>query len=318
LAELDLDLPPLKLSWHYHPGYNFSRGIPFLKQVHGFVLDKPKQIKAALQRGLDLSNADFEAPAPVSEDQLAEVHTAEVIAGLHSAEAIAAAAELGAVAKLPTWLCRHMVVKPQLLASGGTVEALARAAKGGWAFNLGGGYHHARPDLSHGFCLVNDVALAVHALRRAGGRQRILVLDLDLHQGDGNAAAFADVDDVFTASLHQEDTFPDPKLQSDLDVGLRGGSVNDVKYLSAVDRLLQATLDHFDPDVVIYVAGTDPYRGDGIGDFDVSADALMERDRRVGLFANKNGCGLAVLTAGGYSRESPGIAAQGMIAMAQI
>ena len=122
--------------------------------------------------------------------------------------------------------------------------ALGEAVRGGWAINLSGGFHHARPDLSHGFCLVNDIAIAVTELRAQGLMTRdtptLAIIDLDLHQGDGNAAAFADDAAVFTASLHQESAFPTPKLRSDIDIGLPDGTDDD-GYLAAVDALCRST-----------------------------------------------------------------------------
>ena len=302
----------------YHKDYNFNRGVPFVRQVHGFVLNKPSRIRKKL---IDLGTArpaQFEVPAALSEDSLAAIHSAEVIVGLRDSKAIAAAGEFPPLAVVPTFISRHILVKPQLRACAGTRLALSHAAKGDWVFNLSGGFHHARPAFVHGFCLVNDVAWALHCLNQDGLSPRMLVLDLDLHQGDGNAAFFAEREDVFTASLHQEDTFPQPKLAGDLDLGLAGGGVDDSRYLRAVDELLAEILERFEPQVVIYVAGTDPYHGDAIGEFDVSDKGLLERDRRVAHFTRKLQAGLVVLPAGGYSSASPGLAATGFAAISEI
>ena len=304
--------------WIYHPGYNFGRGIPFFSEVHGFVLDKPKRIRDELIKLGTITKSDLHAPTIASEADLEAIHTHRLLKGLRSSARLAEAVELSPLAVLPAALTRHLVVKPQLHACGGTALALRLASEGQWAFNLGGGFHHARPDLSHGFCLVNDVAWGVHCLRQRGVHQRILVLDLDLHQGDGNSAAFADVEDVFTASLHQEDTFPEPKLESDIDLGLIGRETGDVEYAAALEQLLHSISERFTPQIVVYIAGTDPFEGDSVGAFQLSEDALIARDQRVARFARAQGASLVATTAGGYSQRSPVIAARGYAAMAAI
>ncbi|MCP4446921.1 MAG: histone deacetylase [Myxococcales bacterium] len=306
-----------QLRYIYHPGYDFARGVPFVKQVHGFVLGKPSLIRRHLIEMGAARSGDFERPDPIAEKALSAIHSSEVMLGLRNSKAVAAAGELPSLAILPNALVRHALVKPQVRACGGTAQALAYAADGDWVFHLSGGFHHARPCLSHGFCLVNDVAWAVHALRASGVRRRILVLDLDLHQGDGNAAFFKDDEEVFTASLHQEDTFPIPKVPSDLDRGL-SGAVDDHEYSRALDDLLSDISERVSPEIVIYVAGTDPYCDDAIGSFALSAEGLGARDERVANFTKRLGGGLVALPAGGYSTESPRISAQGFATMAEI
>lgn len=306
-----------RIRYLYHRDYDFGRGIPFVKKVHGFVLNKPAQIRDQLLQIGAASDDDFEAPVPLQESALSEVHTARVLDGLRSAKSIAEAGEFPPLRYVPSFVARHMLVTPQVRACAGTALALQYAAQGDWVFNLSGGFHHARPSLSHGFCLVNDVAWAIHRLRSSGESKRILILDLDLHQGDGNAVFFADDPDVCTASLHQESAFPHPKAKSDLDVGLHG-AVEDREYLDALDSLLEAISLRFEPEVVVYVAGTDPYFDDAIGSFELSAEGLCARDMRVAEFAKKLGVGLVALPAGGYCAHSPSLSAEGFAAMARV
>ena len=229
----------------FDPGYDYGGRVPGLpRDIHGFVRTKPSLIRAALLASGEVTTGAWCAPQPVQLDDLAAVHTSAVLEGLRSSKAVSEAVELPPLAWLPTFLVQHLVVTPQLKGAGGTCAALAAAAEGRWAFNLSGGYHHARPDLSHGFCLVGDVALAVQRLRLAGHRHRILVLDLDLHQGDGNAAAFAEDETVFTASMHEDAAFPFPKLRSDLDIGLPS-HMEDHAYLQQLDACLEAIAARF-------------------------------------------------------------------------
>lgn len=302
------------MRWYYHPGYVYGRHFPGLpRTLHGFTRDRAARIHRALKKA---GITDFVAPDAVAEAAVAAVHTPQVVAGLHDARAVAEAVELDWLAHLPTFLVRRLVVAPQLRAAGGTVLALRAAADGAWTFNLSGGFHHARPDQSHGFCLINDVTIAVDQLRKAERRPPILILDLDLHQGDGNAAAFAGDREVFTVSMHEEAVFPFPKLASGLDVGLASG-IGDSVYLRHLDRTLAALPERFTPAVVIYVAGTDPLEADPLGHLYLSPQGLVERDRRVARYVRAQGAGLVVLPAGGYSPESPACAAAGMLAMAE-
>jgi acetoin utilization deacetylase AcuC-like enzyme len=197
-------------------------------------------------------------------------------------------------------------IRIELLASGGTYQALRAAANGECAVNLSGGYHHARRHLSHGFCLVNDVALGIARLRHEGIPRRVLIIDLDLHQGDGNATIFAEDRDTYTISVHEEDLFPIPKARSDLDIGLPSFT-GDAGYLNAVEEALQYARRHFTPEMIVYVAGSDPYKGDPLGSLQLTKPGLLARDKRVAQFARELRCPLVVLPAGGYSSESPSI-----------
>jgi acetoin utilization deacetylase AcuC-like enzyme len=305
------------IHWFYRPGYDYGSGIPLMpKRVHGFVRDKPSRIKNHLVEAGAVRDGDIRSAEAVTLADVSTVHTDAVVAGLERSADIAVAVELAPLRYVPSVLSRKLVVAPQLRAAGGTCAALAAAAQGDWAFNLSGGFHHARPDLSHGFCLINDVAIAVHRLRETGWAGRLAVVDLDLHQGDGNAAMFADDEAVFTASLHQQSAFPYPKLDSDYDEGL-ADHTTDAPYLEAVDRTLDATKAHA-PDIVVYVAGTDPFERDDIGSLRVTRSGMIERDTRVAQWCRANGAALIALPAGGYSEESPEISAAGFAAMARV
>ncbi len=158
------------VKWFYDFSYDYGQGLPDRpREVHGFVLDKPTRIRDALVASGVVEAATFESPESVTERQLLAVHDEGLVAGLRKPQAVADAIELDLIALLPPELVWSSVVAPQLHAAGGTCEALRAAWVGQWAINLSGGYHHARRGLSHGFCLVNDVALAIGRMRRGGG-----------------------------------------------------------------------------------------------------------------------------------------------------
>lgn len=302
------------MRWYYAPGYDYARNLAPQKAVHGFVLDRPSRIRRHLITA-DVADASaFEAPRPLAESDVSAVHEDAVLAALRDPFAVSLTIEYDAVAALPPDVVWEAVVAPQLHASGGTCEALRAAARGDWAINLSGGFHHARPDLGHGFCLVNDVALAVAQLRSEGVRRRILIVDLDLHQGDGNAIFFADDPDVFTFSMHERALFPVPKATSDLDVGLESGT-GDAEYLERLDEALAGISRRFAPEIVVYLAGSDPFVLDPLGTLQLTHEGMCARDARVARFAREHGCGLVALPAGGYSEESPTLTA---VAFAEI
>jgi acetoin utilization deacetylase AcuC-like enzyme len=268
------------MQWFYHPGYVYGRGIPLLPTtLHGFVLDRAAQIHARLIDAGVVTARAFQSPRPVVQRLLAQVHTPAVLAGLHDGWALATAMELWPLALLPHHWRWRAVVEPQLLAAGGTCAALRAAATGEWAINLSGGFHHARPDFSHGFCLVNDLSLGVAHLRQRGLHKHLVVLDCDLHQGDGNAVFFADDPEVYTVSLHQGNIFPMPKMRSDLDIALRPGA-DDKKYLAALETALKHIRRQCAPDLIVYIAGSDPYKGDRLSSLAVTQAGLLHRDRR--------------------------------------
>jgi acetoin utilization deacetylase AcuC-like enzyme len=304
------------MRWFYDPGYDYGHGLPDApSEVHGFLLAKPSRIRDALVAAGTVWGDEFVRPEPVTEAEIAAVHGPGFLEALHDPEAVAAAVELDAIALLPPELVWGAVVAPQIRAAGGTCEALRIAAQGEWAANLSGGFHHARPDLAHGFCLVNDVALAVARLRGDGAAPPILIVDLDLHQGDGNAVFFAGDPLVYTLSLHEEGLFPFPKARSDLDVGLASGC-GDEPYLATLDAALARARAEFEPCIVLYLAGSDPFERDPLGSLRLSRAGLLARDRRVARFAREQGCGLLALPAGGYSPASPELTARGFAAIA--
>ena len=309
------------MKWFYAPGYDYGRNLPQHREVHGFVLDKPSRIRARLVERSVVSEAELREPDPVSEADVASVHAPEIVSDLHDAFAVSRAVEFDAIGLLPDDTVWGAVVASQLHAAGGTCDAL-RVAAGAeeapdWAANLSGGFHHARPDLSHGFCLVNDVAIAVARLRAEGLRPRILILDLDLHQGDGNASFFAKDEEVFTCSIHERAIFPTPKATSDLDVGLPGG-VGDEDYLERLEDVLAELGERPPPDLLVYVSGSDPFVDDPLGSLRLSAEGLARRDRRVAEFAASLGCALVALPAGGYSPESAVLTADGFAEIAAV
>ena len=188
-------------------------------------------------------------------------------------------------------------------ATGGIIAAcraaLRRERGRPWGFSVAGGFHHAYPDHGEGFCFINDVAIAVRAAQRDGLADRAVVIDCDLHQGNGTAAIFRSDERVFTFSIHQENLYP-PKEQSDLDIGL-DDYAGDAIYLDHLRRALPGVLDGHGPQLALYLAGADPYAGDRLGDLTLTKEGLRERDLFVFEELRRRDIPVAVTTAGGYA-----------------
>lgn len=185
---------------------------------------------------------------------------------------------------------------------GGTVAAARAAVTEGIAANLGGGTHHAFADHGEGFCVFNDMAVAIRVLRAEGAIRRAAVIDLDVHQGDATAAIFVDDPEVFTLSLHGEKNYPLVKRQSTLDVALADGTTDD-EYLYALALHLATILDRFRPDIVFYQAGVDPFFDDRLGRLALTITGLRRRDEMVLAACHARHLPCVITLGGGYARD---------------
>ena len=196
----------------------------------------------------------------------------------------------------------EFLVERSFRAVGGTCEAARAALDYGVTMNLAGGTHHAFPDHGEGFCVFNDVAVAIRMLQRDGRIRRAAVIDLDVHQGNGTHAIFADDHSVFTFSMHGGRNFPFHKVPGTLDVELADGTGDDA-YLGALAENLPGVLTASAPDLVIYLAGSDPHEGDRLGRLRLTFDGLARRDAMVLDACREVGIPVAVTIAGGYGRD---------------
>jgi acetoin utilization deacetylase AcuC-like enzyme len=185
------------------------------------------------------------------------------------------------------------------LMAGGTCDAVAAALSDGLAAHIGGGLHHAFAGHGEGFCPVNDIAVAIRIAQREGSARRAAVIDLDVHHGNGTAMIFERDDSVFTLSIHQQHNYPMFKPRGDLDIGLENGASDD-RYLDAVARAVPKAMASR-PDLILYVAGADPFEADRLGGLAVTKAGLAERDRLVVSAARAAGVPLATVLAGGYA-----------------
>jgi acetoin utilization deacetylase AcuC-like enzyme len=261
---------------------------------HTFDVRRPRRIRDALVACGAARPEDFVAPAALTDDDLALAHTPEYIAQLRQPDTLARLLFLD-----PAHPWDAGLLTPFLYAAGGTLEA---ALSGAIGLNLGGGYHHAQADKAEGFCAIADVAIAVRRLQRDRLVDRVLIVDLDYHHGNGNASIFSDDESVFTFSVHANNWCWLEK-RNNLDVELPPHT-GDAAYLDMIGRHLPRILDDFQPDAVFYVAGSDPFVEDRLGDFDVSEAGMLARDRLVTGEVLGRRLPLTVVTAGGYGPTS--------------
>jgi acetoin utilization deacetylase AcuC-like enzyme len=279
----------------YHPGYHVA-----LPAGHPFPISKYQLLKETLLREGLLAVEDLIAPQSLGLDDLALVHTREYLAKLETGTlTVSEQRRLGMPWSEALWTRSR-------LAAGGTLLAARFALREGIAGNLAGGTHHAFPDHGEGFCVLNDVAIAITKLRSEGKIRRAAVVDLDVHQGNGTAAIFEGSAEVVTFSMHGERNYPIAKMRSTVDVALADGTDDDA-YIEALDRHLPEVLGGLGPiaplrpDIVFYLAGVDIAVGDRYGKLAVSEDGIRRRDGRVIGEINSRGIPFVIVLGGGYA-----------------
>ena len=279
---------PFKLV--YHEGYDLRLGQHvFQSQKFGMVRDLVLAERIA-------EPSDILAPESATDEDVLRVHTREWVDKLKK-DTLSASERMRL--EIPY---SEAAVRGFWLATGGSILAARCALKDGFGFNIGGGFHHAFPGHGEGFCMIHDVAIAIRRLQADGALRKVLIVDTDVHQGNGTAAIFADDPDVFTLSLHQENNYPEPKPPSDLDVNLADGT-GDEEYLELLDKALAEAFRRFAPEMIFYIGGADPYREDQLGGLWLSMRGLQERDALVFAEARLRGLPVAVAFAGGYARK---------------
>ena len=280
---------PVPVVWH--SAYEVDIG------AHVFPTRKYRLVRDRLLAEGTIQAADLREPAPASDEDVRLVHTVDYVRKINTGslshdEQLVLEVPFSPALRVATWLC-----------AGGCTLAGRLALERGIAVHLGGGFHHAFPDHGEGFCLINDVAIAIRVLQREGVVRRAVVVDLDVHHGNGTADIFRDDADVFTFSMHQERNYPAHKPPSDLDLGLDDGA-GDAEYLTLLERHLPDLLARHRPDLVFYLAGADPYRMDQLGGLSLTLEGLRRRDRMVFERAMAAGIPVAVCLAGGYATRT--------------
>jgi acetoin utilization deacetylase AcuC-like enzyme len=274
----------------YHPRYDLNLG------AHVFPSQKFRLIQEFLLAEKIATNEDFAEPSPASDEDLLLVHTPEWVGKLKNGNLTASE-----IMKL------EVPYSPELaeavwLASGGSILAGQLALRDGFACNLSGGFHHAYANHGEGFCAIHDVAVAIRCLQAGNAIKKAMVVDTDVHHGNGTAQIFRDDPSVFTLSIHQENNYPAHKPPSDLDLPLEDG-VEDEEYLATLLPAVSRVLDDFCPEILFYLGGADPYQEDQLGGLRLSKSGLKARDKGVFFAARSRNIPVATTLAGGYARR---------------
>ncbi len=274
----------------YSPYYYADIGEGHVFPIKKFELVRDK----LLEEGTLLPEEIFE-PQPASVEDVQLVHTEDYISRLINGELTAKEVrKLG----LP-W--SKSLVRRSFLATSGTINAAKYALSSGIASNLAGGTHHAFPDRGEGFCVLNDVAVAIRVLQKENLAKRFLIVDLDVHQGNGTAFIFKDSPEVFTFSMHGAKNYPLFKEISNLDIELPD-KTSDKEYLETLEEALPRIFLH-DPDIIFYLGGADPFEKDKLGRLALTMDGLMRRDETVLQFAKEKHTPVVTVMSGGYALD---------------
>ena len=268
-----------------------------LPEGHRFPMEKYALLRRRLERHAAAGAAlEFIEPHAATDEELRRVHEAgylgRVMAGTLLPEE---------VRRIGFPWSRELVDR-SLRSTGAAVDAAAAALEDGIAASLAGGTHHAGSNWGEGYCVFNDTAVAAREMQARGGVRRVLILDCDVHQGNGTAEIFAEDPTVFTMSIHGARNFPLRKFPGSLDVPLEDGT-GDEEYLRELGRALEESFDRARADLVLYIAGADPYEGDRLGRLAVTKAGLLERDRMVLATARVAGAPVAIVCGGGYCQD---------------
>jgi len=239
---------------------------------------------------------DFLSPQPATDADILSVHSQEYFYKLKTGN-LSYEEKL----RMEVPYSKELIVACWL-AAGGSILAGRRALEDGWAANVGGGFHHAYPDHGEGFCVIHDVAVAIRRLQYDGAIERAMVVDTDVHHGNGTAAIFGGDGSVFTLSIHQENNYPYPKPPSTIDINLPDG-VGDDDYLAILEKHLHQAFHDFAPQILFYVGGADPYREDQLGGLALTMEGLAGRDALAFDYARRHKVPVAITLAGGYARR---------------
>ncbi|MFI5071760.1 MAG: histone deacetylase [Terriglobales bacterium] len=289
--------------------------------AHVFPAEKYRLVRDRLIETNVAEPTDFVAPEPATDEDILLVHTPEYVNKLVTGT-LSPREELELEIPYSPELVRAF-----WLAAGGSIRAAQLALQHGVCINIGGGFHHAFPDHGEGFCMINDIAVAIRAMQRDQKIRAAMTVDCDVHQGNGTAAIFGNKTtsnrplpsksasvgssgaspdtaacDVFTISLHQESNYPAWKPPSSIDVNLPDG-IGDSDYLAWLDNALSSGLRQFSPDLICYIAGADPYREDQLGGLSLTMEGLKRRDLLVFQVAKTREIPIMVTFAGGYARR---------------
>lgn len=291
----------------YHPDYNIS--FLGMEKLHPFDTKKYGRIAKHLEKSCGIAQDELYRPEKATYEQLREVHSAQYLDGLKKSSLVARIAEVPPLKYVPNFLLQKGMLNSMKYATGGTVLAAQLAMKEGWAVNLGGGYHHAKSRGGEGFCFFADIPLAIKKLRETHKDLKVLVVDLDAHQGNGLEEVLGADQKTAIFDMYSKYNYPADyavRQYIDFDYPLPT-NIDDQAYLGILKRELPKAIEQTKPDLIIYNAGSDVYEKDPLGKMRLTKAGIIERDAFLfeQAFANKKP--ILMTLSGGYSKESADI-----------
>ncbi|OAY83945.1 Histone deacetylase 2 [Ananas comosus] len=312
-SKLYFDVPLTKVPMIYSSSYN----IAFLgiEKLHPFDSAKWGHICQFLIKEGVLDKARLVAPLEASKDDLLVVHPESYLRSLKNSLTVSIIVEVPPVALIPNFLVQQKVLYPFRKQVGGSILAAKLAVERGWAINLGGGFHHCSAEKGGGFCAYADISLCIHFAFVRLNISRVMIIDLDAHQGNGHETDFANDGRVYILDMYNAGIYPfdyEAKRYIDQKIELVSGTVTK-DYLGQLDKALEVAKTKFNPELVVYNAGTDILDGDPLGRLKVSPEGVAIRDEKVFQFARERNIPLLMLTSGGYMKSSARVIADSII-----
>ncbi|XP_011419318.3 histone deacetylase 11 isoform X2 [Magallana gigas] len=298
----------------YSPEYNI--GFLGLEKLHPFDAGKWGKVYGFLKDAGMIRDDTTVRATEATERDLLVVHTKGYLNNLKWSINVAQITEVPPVALLPNFIVQRKVLRPFRYHTGGTILAGKLAQERGWAINIGGGFHHCSADRGGGFCAYADITLSIHFMfDRLQGISKVLIIDLDAHQGNGHERDFMDdkrvyIMDVYNRGIYPHDGYAKRAINKKVELQ---HFTDDKVYLALVDKHTNEALDEFQPDAVVYNAGTDILEGDPLGNLSITAQGIIERDRLVFSHVRSRNIPILMVTSGGYQRSTARIIADSVL-----
>lgn len=297
----------MKLPLVFSPRYDIR--VLGIEKLHPFDSEKYGKVHRYLVEKVGIDESALFVPDPVSEEELLTVHTPGYLESLKKSVTVAMITEVAMAALVPNGILQRHLLLPMKVATGGTILGCRLATSRGWAINLSGGYHHAKADSGGGFCFFADVPIAVRRMWEDQPDRKVLIVDLDAHQGNGNASIFRDearstIFDIYNGQIYPGDFEAVRHVKYDHPVRM---FIRDREYLALLENELPPAIDESSPGLLIYNAGTDVLEGDPLGGMRITAGGIIRRDGIVFRTAIERKIPILMVLSGGYTRMSAGI-----------
>ncbi|XP_054819935.1 histone deacetylase 2-like isoform X2 [Prosopis cineraria] len=312
-SKLYFDVPLSKVPLIYSNSYDIA--FLGLEKLHPFDSCKWGHICQFLISFGTLDKRCIVEPLEASQDDLLVVHSESYLNSLRKSSNVARIVEVPPVALLPNCLVQQKVLFPFRKQVGGTILAAKLAKERGWAINVGGGFHHCSAERGGGFCAYADISICIHFAFVRLNISRVMIIDLDAHQGNGHEMDFAVDSRVYILDMYNPGIYPfdyEARHYINQKVEVKSGTLTE-EYLQKLDKALQVAGNRFDPELIVYNAGTDILKGDPLGRLKISPEGIVQRDEKVFQFAREKNIPIVMLTSGGYMKSSARVVADSVV-----